>query len=79
VNGLTNYVTDQNGGLRTSPAANCDMIELVFLFALIGSAGGGILGWFIRRAQGAILGAIAGALVGPILWIAGVFVFWPGV
>jgi hypothetical protein len=74
-----NRETGQHGGLRTSPAANGDMIEFVFVFALMGSAGGGILGWFIRRGQGAIVGAITGAFLAPILWIAGVFVFWPGV
>jgi hypothetical protein len=55
------------------------MLELVFLFALMGSVPGGIIGWFIRRGQGAIVGAIAGAFLGPLLWIAGMFVFWPGV
>lgn len=55
------------------------MFELVVLFAAIGSALCAGIGWFVRRKQGAIVGVIVGAVLGPLLWIVGIFLLWPGV
>lgn len=54
-------------------------MDLVLLFALMGSVPGAIAGWFIARRRGAIAGALLGEILGPLLWIGGILLLWPGV
>jgi hypothetical protein len=47
-------------------------VDLILLFALIGSLPGAIVCGFAAGRRGAALGAIGGAILGPLFWIAGI-------
>jgi hypothetical protein len=55
------------------------MMDLVALFAVAGAIPCAIIGGFVRGGRGALIGAIAGAILGPLIWIVGMLVLWPGV
>jgi hypothetical protein len=64
---------------HSAPNGECDVLDVVVLFAALGSIPGAIAGWFIRRRQGAVVGAIAGAILGPLVWLCGIFLLWPNI
>ena len=51
----------------------------VVLFFLLGSVIGGAIGVCFSQQRGLITGVLLGGALGPILWILGIMLAWPGV
>jgi hypothetical protein len=56
-----------------------NMAELIILFAVVGGIIGAILGAIMAGRPGAIIDLVAGAILGPLVWVMGVVLFFPGV
>ena len=54
-------------------------LDLIVLFAAAGSVPGAVVGYLAAKRRGAAIGAVAGVILGPVLWLAGMFLLWPGV
>jgi hypothetical protein len=54
-------------------------MDLILLFAAMGAVPCAIIGGIAKGGRGVAVGAVADAILGPLIWIAGVLMLWPGV